>query len=188
MTMALKKSSLLIFVLISLLIVETYIIIQQASTIKKIEEKIPILLKGETIDYFDMIDINNESIDASVLKNSSFNLIFIFDQPCSRCSRNILYWKKIKKLVKDKIACYGIVLSEYENMINFANEGGLNFNLYFPIDEDKFKNKLKIRLKLSQTIILNKNRVMNIHIGNLTPNEFSDILNQIRILINTMEQ
>lgn len=183
-TMLTSKFPILLLVLISLIIVETYVIIKQQIKIKRIEENLPVLLKGEPIKYFDLYGIDDHKINSSILSGKEYNVIFIFDQPCSICTQNIAFWKKIKKFMGNKIPVYGVVLSEYENMVNYAKQGMLNFDIYFPIDREKFIENFRLKMNLAQTIILNKNKVLYIHQGTLNAKSFSYILSQLKNLVN----
>lgn len=88
-----RVKAILIVVLLSLLTIETYVIIRQAKTIETIKKEIPFLILGERIEYFDLVGVEGNAIDNSFLESSAYSLVFIFERPCSKCNKNIAYWK-----------------------------------------------------------------------------------------------
>jgi len=54
--------------LLAVIWVETYVIIKQAISTRNLKKEIPLLLKGETIKHFDMIDADGNTLKGSVLK------------------------------------------------------------------------------------------------------------------------
>lgn len=101
-----RVKAIFLVVLLALLTIETYVIIRQAKTIESIKKKMPLLIIGEKIDYFDLIGAEGNAIDNNFLKKSPYSLVFIFERPCSKCNKNIAYWKKVKSLIKDRIPVY----------------------------------------------------------------------------------
>jgi len=181
-----KIKSIIGIVLLALLTIETYIIIRQVDIIRSIKKEVPFLIKGEQIDYFDLLNVEGTVIDNFTLEKNPHSLVFIFEQPCSECTKNIVYWKKIKNLVKEKIPVYGIVLEDYDETLNFYHSVKLNFNLFFPENKQKFLDRLRIKYNFAQTILLKRNRVDQVKIGNLSSEDFLDVIKILRTQIREM--
>jgi hypothetical protein len=71
-------------------------------------------------------------------------------------------------------------------MLNFYHSVKLDFNLYFPENKQKFLDRLRIKYKFAQTILLKRNRVDQVKIGNLSSEDFLDVIKILRTQIRKM--
>ena len=141
------------------------------------------LVIGETIDYFDLISDDSSRLNSSVLDSSRPALIFILSRPCNPCQENFKYWRKIKEILGDRANCYGIILDDISSAFTFAQDAQLNFKLYVPLDINKFKEKLRIKLSLAQTILYTGGQVKFLKLGTLDGEEATEIINLTKTFI-----
>jgi|GEM_PF-1912484 len=171
----------IIFTFLSaLIVVETYVIIRQAKTARDFRKEVPLLLKGEKITYFDMMDADGKTIDSSTLEKNPLSLVYIFDRPCSRCNKNIDYWKKIRSLADNRLPVHAVVLDNYSEMLELHKSGFLNFKLYTPVDKERFTRAMRIKLNLAQTIVLERGTVQSVKLGLLSHEDFMEIVTMIK--------
>lgn len=177
-----KKNYITILSLLSALIIALFIIVMQAKENRFLRANLPYLLPKEKITSFDLVGADNERIDVDALKGKP-SLIYIFQTPCSACNDNVLFWKKIAGILKDDINVFGIVLSDYGEMVSFTEEARLNFKVYYPVEPIKFKENLKIRLNIAQTIVYFEDEVFRVNMGNLNGEDYTQILKEIKALL-----
>lgn len=175
-----SKNLFIVLILISIVSVEAFVIFKQSQMLRNFRKDVPVLLKGERIAYFDIIDPEAKKLDASALKRNPFSIIFIFEQPCSICNKNIDYWKGLRKLVKNNIPIYAIVLDNYAQMFDLHQSGRLNFKLYAPNNREEFIKHMRIRFNIAQTILLKEDSVISVKLGTLSNDDFLDILKIIK--------
>lgn len=178
----LKKNYLnIIYVLVVLLVVLLFIRIKKEDGYK---EKLPYLVEGERIEYFELIGLNNELINSDFLKKSEISLIFIFKEPCGVCNGNLIYWNRIARILKDKdVNIYGVVLGGKEKSDKLNKEAVLNFDVYFTKDRDKFKKYFRLKHNFAQTLVCIKNKVFMNIFGKLEGELYTECLKTIKILI-----
>jgi len=121
--------------------------LRQAERIKSLESSLPTMLPGEKIHYFDVLGINNNAVDAKLLNESKSGpfLLFLFQQGCTPCNKNLYYWRKMAEILKNDVQPIGVVLESFDHAASFSEKSGLNFNLYVPTDLNLFKKKMKMR-------------------------------------------
>jgi hypothetical protein len=180
-----KRNELIFLVLISIIVVCLYIIYKQNQRYNSLVNSFPSLTKDERIKYFDLIEVNKEKSEAkmiseSILSNKKPSVIFIFSRPCTPCEKNIVFWKKIQKILSNKIEVYGIVINTPSDAFDFVNKVELPFPIYIPKDRDKFINKFRLHWKVSQTIISIKKLVKYIKIGNLTSDDTKNLITNLK--------
>jgi len=168
-----------IICLIFLTTIETYILINKSIKIKKIESMIPVHYSGNKIDYFDVRDSQKNTISIEEIKKNELSLVFVFSEPCSPCNKNLLYWKKISAIFSLKIPIYGVTLKIYKKNDRIKKAIKANFNIYVPLNLNKFKKTMKLNSNLAQTIILKKNLIYYIKLGDLDPNDYFEIVRKI---------
>jgi peroxiredoxin len=166
--------------LIPIIVVSIFIIINQSNQIKALNKNLPTLNQGDKIKYFDLIGVDKEKIDVSVLNNQKISLIFIFSQPCSPCNKNIPYWKKLANIFSETSNIYGIILGDIPGIANFSNSMKFKFKLFCPMDLYKFREKFRLKLNLNQTIICKNEKVIYIKEGDLEPIDYFRIYKIIK--------
>ena len=100
-----KNWKLIVFIVLILAI--TFLIflnIKQNRQIFELEESRTNLLKGERIDYFDLVGTDNRRVDISALNDGKPHLIFIPKQPCLGCNPCLAYWKRFAQILKNEVA------------------------------------------------------------------------------------
>lgn len=182
-----RIKNVIILIFLALLTVETTIIVKQDLQIKYLKKKIPVLIEGEKLKYFDLVDAETRIIDNKILEKYPYSILFIFENPCSPCNDNIVYWKKIKKFINNKIPIYGIIPDYYEKMVDFSNTGGMNFSVYAPVNKNKFINELKLKFNFAETLLLKRNKIEYIRIGKIDNDEFTGLLLKIKKIIKNKE-
>jgi hypothetical protein len=175
-----KVKHLGIFALLGWSIFSAYLVVRLVQENKKIKDELPYFMPGERINYFDLISMDNNAVDVSVLKNSKKpSLIFIFTTPCSPCNKNIVFWNKLAEIMKDRVSIYGIILDDVSQAYSFSESSKSNFGIYVPKRIDEFKNNMRLKLNIEQTIICEANKVKFAYIGVLDINELSKFLDAI---------
>ena len=167
-----------VLILMGVVVLLGYIVLRLAQENSKIKSALPYLMHGENIEYFNLIGMDNEEIDVSVLKKSTVSLIFVFNT-CSECNKNILYWNKLAGILKKKISIYGIVLDTLSNVYNFSEASKLNFRLYSPDSIEELKRNFRLKLDIAQTILCCADKVKYITLGELNIAETTKILEMI---------
>jgi peroxiredoxin len=156
------------------------VIIDQHSQIQSLKRSMVSLAVGEQIDYFDLIAADQLRIDASALNSGKVSLIFVFKHPCVPCNHNLTLWRRMDKILNGKVEIYGIWLGNPTEMFNFQEKTRLGFNLYAPVDTEKFKKELRLNLNYAQTILYYDNRVAVVKIQDLAGDDYTAILRKIK--------
>lgn len=175
-----NKTLILILTLTGLLILSGYTVFRLYQVNERNRAALPYLVNGESITYFNLVDDNAQSSDRSILDDSRPTLIFIFSRPCSPCNKNIVYWKKMAKLLKDKANIYGIVLNDASKAFSFSEEAKLNFKIFIPQDLDTFIQTMRLKMNLSQTIIYHNGGVRKLKLGELDGKEAIQFIDAVR--------
>lgn len=178
-----NKTTLFFLALTALLILSGYTIFKLSAINSRHKAALPYLLNGESIQYFKLVNHRAEITGKSALNGDKPSLIFIFSRPCSPCNKNIVYWKKMAKLLQDKADIYGIILDDAGKAFGFAEEAKLNFNIYIPQDTGAFTDAMRLRMNLSQTIIYFRGGVRKLKMGDLNGKEAAVIIKTVRSLI-----
>lgn len=169
-----------------MVIVAVFIIVMQARENRHLKENLPYLLPDESINYFELLSIDNERIDVNALSTKP-SIIFIFKSPCNTCNRNIQFWRKIAKIMEGKINIFGIVFSGYNQMVEFSDQSSINFKLYTPVDPQKFRHHLKLKLNIAQTIVYHKGSVQLLKMGELNGEDYLALLKYIKSIARRSE-
>ncbi len=156
-----------------------YALLKSHQLNRHLREALPYFIVGEEIHYFDVIGMDEKSIDGTALQGDRPSLIFIFSRPCSPCNKNIVFWQKMAEVLKGKVSVYGIILSDVTEAYNFSQRAGLNFNIYVPQDLDTFIEKMRIKMNVSQTIVYD-DTVRLVQLGNMEGEEVVSIIKLIK--------
>lgn len=170
-------------VLVGIIILAGFAIFRLYQINEKNKQELPYLLKGENIECFDLIDEDASQVDTSVFSSGRPALIFIFSRPCSPCDKNIVYWRKMREILEDRIDFYGIILGDATEAFNFSEKAKLNFKLYVPVQLNEFIQKMRLKLNFSQTILYARNEVKYLKLGKLEGEEAVNIINMAKELI-----
>jgi hypothetical protein len=95
-------------------------------------------------------------------------------------------WNKIARVLKkDKIRCYGIILSGFSEMVNFNKiyNDSLEFKVYSPEDVLKFKKEFRIKLNRAQTLLVKDSKVRNVNFGELSSADYIEVIKSSRRLL-----
>lgn len=175
-----KKLSMAIPILLAIIIVMGFVLYKTMQSKKRLTESLPYFVEGESIEYFDLISMSSERIDASALEGDTPILIFIFSRPCSPCNKNIKFWKSIAGILKDKKnKIFGIALDNLSATYNFMKEARLNFDIYVPEELEIFLKRMRIKLNFAQTILYHKGVKVQ-KLGPLEADEVTRIINYIK--------
>lgn len=177
-----KVYSLLNMVLLAIIIVLGFALYKSLNMNRLLRGSLPYLTPGEAIEYFHLSGMDARTIDASVLKQDIPSLIFIFSRPCSPCNKNIVYWKKMAEILKDKVTIYGVILGKVTDAYNFPENAKLNFNIYVPENIDEFIQKLRIKLNFPQTIVYHET-VRFVKLGTMEGEDAVSIIKFVKGLI-----
>lgn len=169
----------LIGLLIAVVLSTSFIILSQQKRIQVLENSLPYLPLQEKIDYFDLIDREENRIDKSVFEKGKISLVYIFQRPCSPCNKNIVFWNKIASQFKNQVKVYGIIADDYQDFYNQADALHVNFHLYCPDNLERFLSELRIRGSMAQTILY-ANGVRYLKLGDLESEDVFRLIDQIK--------
>lgn len=164
------------FVITILLVIFGFTLVKLVERNKGLKSRIPHLSEGDDIVYFDLHNIDNERIDASVLKSRKPSLIFLFPRPCAPCSNNIAFWSKMALITQKNANIFGIIAGRAKDARDFWAKKKTPFNIYFPGDLELFLKKMKIRSNMSQTILCQNGRVEMIRLSDLDGEMYTEFL------------
>jgi peroxiredoxin len=176
-----KKITTIQIVLV-LLIFSLFINYKQFSLNKHYKSLIPYLLEGEKIKNVDLIDRDAQLTNPDQLKKG-ISVVFVFLKNCSPCDKNIIFWKKIAKLFKNRISVVGVVLNTPTEAFSFADKAKLNFKIYVPDDLQKFTEDMRMTINQSQTIVLQDGRVKMVKLGDLGGNGATEVVKKLKGLL-----
>ena len=181
-----SKTFVLVGSLISLLLTSLFLVYSQDSQINRIKRSHTPLNPGEKITYLDIMDMNKETFDVSMLKPDRGYLFFIFKMPCSACNRNLSLWIQMARILDGGTEILGIIPTGYEEARRFVEDikGKLNFNVYVPYDADKFRKEMRLGPRTAQTILY-YNKVEYIKEGNLDGDDYTAILRKAKAMQST---
>jgi peroxiredoxin len=177
-----KKSFIPISIFAALFIGAIAVILFLMDQNRAIKSHLNSLTPGEKIDYFDLTGSDSEKVDADKLNSLDLSLLFIFKQPCSRCDRNIALWNRIGNILKEDVAIYGIIPGDHSQLAYFYDKAPLNFRLYIPQDLLKFKETMRLRMNLAQTILYRKGMVVYLKNGELEGEDYTYLVTEIKRL------
>ncbi len=175
-----RKSYVIVGILFLLVALEAAVIIKQNKAIAKLQRSRPFLMTGEVLEPVKLLGVNNERISLGKWGDSEVSLLFIFEQPCTTCTKNLGYWKRLRQVVKGKANVYGIVAGEYREAFGFFDKRKPGFNIYVPYDKAEFTEKVRTRTQLSQTILIKGNKIIALKIGELGHPGFLELVSTIR--------
>lgn len=183
-----NKKSVLVFSIFLVIIVSAFAILKLHKEKNVLKSQLPYLVKGETITYFDVIGTESNKVNAAKLNESYISLVFIFEQPCSHCDLNLAIWNRIANILKCNAAVFGIIPGEPAQMFELQEKARLNFKIFVPDDLPKFKEEMRIKTNMAQTILYVNKKVEFVKFGNLDGNDFTTIVRKAKEIINRIEK
>ncbi len=159
----------------------------QAITIRKQRANAISLSLGESIPKLELVTLKNEPFDETIFssKRNKVTMLCIFQTPCSSCSKAIGPWRMLANYFGDKLTVIAIIPANKQDSSNFNESGQLNFKVYQPVDAVRFRTKMRLKTKLSQTIVLKGENVVAIKIGDLDEEDFQSLVNTINDILKT---
>lgn len=145
---------------------------------EKIADELVNLQVDESIDEMVLISEDGTTVKRFKMSTYEMSAVFIFSRPCSPCNKNIPFWRRIASLKKADIL--GIIVEDATKMANFAESMDLNFKLYCPEDISKFKENLRLKFDLAQTLLLRQGKIIYVKVGELTPQDYFEIASKLK--------
>lgn len=177
-----KDNILYALLIIAILVTAGVIITNLIQENKTLKAHVPCLVEGERIEYFDLKGMDEQVIDESNLEEEGTSLIFIFSRPCSPCNRNIVFWNRTANILKDDVRVFGIILDDFSRAHDFSQSKKLHFNIYVPVDLNRFVEQWRLKLDLAQTVLYHDLQVKTVEIGDLNGQSFTEMVKAARRL------
>lgn len=146
------------------------------------QQALPYFIPGERIDYLGLQSTDEKAPNPEKLDDSAIQILYIFSQPCSPCDKNIIYLKKFARLLDKSVIIRGIAIGTLSEGYDLAQKVDLGFNIFIPQDLDRFKKEFRLKFKSSQLIVCRGRTVLYVKTGEISSEEFPEILNMIRSL------
>lgn len=146
------------------------------------QQALPYFLPGEQIDYLGLMSTVENMPNLEKLDDSAVQVLYIFSQPCSPCDKNIIYLKKFARLLDKSVIIRGIAVGTLSEGYDFAQKVDLGFNIFVPQDLNRFKKEFRLKFKSSQLIVCQGSTIHFVKTGEISSEEFTEILNMIRSL------
>ncbi|MCU0236878.1 MAG: hypothetical protein MUC72_07320 [Acidobacteria bacterium] len=171
-----RKITLIIFLLVlsfALVILLAYFINKK----EHFKNLVPFLSDGEKIPEIIFIDKNTHAIE--IQQNQKMpSLLFVFERPCTTCTKNIIYWNKLSELVNKKANIWGVI-QDQSDMFEIAKVKTIPFQLISPVNIDVFKKKWRVHLNLAQTYLIYNDKVKYSKIGDICENDVRNIIGML---------
>lgn len=167
-----------IFAIFALILLTILIFLLTENPSHRLDKGLPKVVIGTSIDLDGLVRIDDEprliAIDKVV---SNLSAVFILKPSCFHCDENLFFWTYIKRIYKNQLNTYGVILSDVstEDATKFLNSKKLNFPLYCPQDRHRFMFEFNVKFNLSQTVILDKGIVVYSKAGVLEAKDFFKI-------------
>lgn len=164
--------------LIALFCVSAYIYLDIKNT-KEDVELYARLKTGTIIQNFKLTDFEGKFFEPLHELKKPLLAIFVFSQKCPSCDPNLFYWTKLNTFFNSRMDFIGIILGTTEDLKKFKAIKKTSFDVYRTDYNSSLRGILKIRFRLSQTIILKHREVVYHKGGDLSVKEFFKIKNKI---------
>lgn len=152
-----------------------FLVVRMGKTESKVSTTLPCAKIGKCLRISGLVKVDRDTSPNSFKMTGASERIFavfIFKPSCYYCDPNLFLWKKIKRSFKDRINVCGIILSDPSDAANFSKLKDLNFSLYMTPEIEKFKTDFNVKFDLSQTVLLDKSRVVYSKSGRLKADDF----------------
>ncbi len=166
-------------ILFLLLVVAGAILLYQVKQDKDALTDYSRLKKGAVIEDFYLIDSREVVIGSNDFDPGKIYAIFVFSKACPSCEPNLFFWEKLLKRYRDTFIPLGVMFTGIDRidfLIEMTANGGTSFNLFCPVNEERFREILKIRFKMvSKTVLLKGGRVLFYRTGPIGADEYTII-------------
>jgi peroxiredoxin len=149
---------------------------------RMLENQLTSLAIGQSIDYFDVVNVKEEVMDASLINNGRSSLIFIFSRPCSPCNANIIFWNRMARICEGKANVFGIVIDDLEQVSQLSENKKVGFDLYVPAKIETFINKNRIDSNQAQTVLYKDGEIDSIVVGELDGDSYTQLMRKLKKL------
>jgi peroxiredoxin len=184
-----KKKFLVGALITVLLVISGFVLVKSLERKKAVRsnEWPPHLAVGETIDYFDLIELDGNPIDASVLKTKKPTLIFLFPRSNAPYRTDLSFWSRMVSIIQNKAQIFGIVLGTSEEARKIPGNTEMPFKLYYPANLDMFLDNMKIKSIFGQTLLCTRGEVEMVHAGEMNPEAYTGFLRKTIALARTVK-
>jgi len=160
-----------------LLIALLAVIMKQQRSLDRTRAAAGGLPSGDEIGNIELLPAGPSGLSPRTLGGKDSSFIFVFEEPCVPCNDNIPFWNRIRRMVKGRAECLGIIRNSLpEEMQSLRRR--LDFNLFMPVDPQAFSLTLKMEdTGPAITLFLKKGRVMALHRGNFRGDGFARFVN-----------
>ncbi|MCG2810402.1 MAG: redoxin family protein [Candidatus Aminicenantes bacterium] len=141
---------------------------------------VPFISQGEKLPEIVFIDESNQTLNTKQYQERPI-LLFVFERPCSTCTKNIVFWNKLYELANKKAYVFGVI-QDLSDMFEIAKIKKIPFKLMSPANFDVFKKKWRVHLNLSQTYLIYKNKVKLINVGAIGADDMKEIFSMLNEL------
>jgi peroxiredoxin len=135
---------------------------------------VPYIPQGDELPRIAFLDENNRTFSITQYQDKPV-ILFIFERPCSTCTKNIIFWNKIFEIANKKAYILGVIQDQLD-MIEIAKYKRIPFKLISPVKFDLFKKKWRIHFNLSQSYLIYKNKVRLIKVGDIDADDMREII------------
>ncbi len=177
------KNQAYLILIVSLLLVFSGIIFNLARQNKILKSQLTSLALGQSIDYFDLVDMNETVIDKSVLNREKGSLIFIFSRPCSICNANTIFWNRMAEISKDDVEVFGIVLDDFPQVLALSKNKKINFNLFVPANIERFIGEFRVYSNQAHSILYYNGKVESIAVGELSGESYTEMMRKVKRIV-----
>jgi len=135
---------------------------------------VPHLAKGESLPVIPFINGEDQPVDFRNYEDKPL-LLFVFERPCSTCTKNIAYWSKLNELAHGRAHVFGVI-TDRADMLRISGYQRMPFVLIAPVDFNEFVREWRARLNLSQTYLVEADRVRWVRLGDLRGTDMREIM------------
>ena len=177
-----KKDLIFLFIaiIISILIISGFTIFKLVKSNRQLRDASPVLMQGEKLKSTFIIDKDGNRIDLSTPGDFRYRLIYSFSTPCYKCNKNLNVIKRMYAVIGDKIEIIGLIPAGHQDAFEFEEDARLKFKIYIPEELKDFKEKMKIKMNLPYTMLIDGNHVAFIRVGDIEAEDLTTIVRLIK--------
>lgn len=149
------RTLVLIYALLALVIIQAFFIYTQANQIRDLKQRLPHLLPGEKITRLDLLGLDQEHFDVSMLTPGKVYLFMVPKMPCSTCNQSVSLWIQMSKILGEGVTKLCVIPGGWDEAARLQEALGerLNFPVYVPEDAGRFRESLRLHANTAQTIL-----------------------------------
>lgn len=168
------------YVVLALLIFSGFVNYKLFKINRQYQNALPYFLVGEKIDYLDLESTDENGSGLKELPDNTLSILYIFSRPCTPCDKNLIYLKKFARLLDKSVTIRGVVVGNLSEGYEFTRKAKLDFNIFVPEDLNRFIDEFRLKFKHSHFLVCRGKEIMYVKMGELTSDEFVQILKMIR--------